>query len=312
MLLATWLIMLRARIGHRSTPVVVWVQDIYTLGLGETGQGSGAVLRVISAVERWVMRHAAKVVVIHDRFARRVAKTFGVHHHQIQVIRNWTHIAVPPHGDIAHIRAERGWSDDDTVALHAGNMGVKQGLENVVAAAELAAQRDEKVKFVLLGGGSERGRLQTLAAGLPNIEFLDPLPDAEFAATLRAADILLINEKPGVSEMSVPSKLTSYMTSGRPVLAATDPAGITAEELRNAEAGLIVPPGDPRALLDTVISLGSDVERGARLGTNGKRYRESVLAEGPSIQKFIDLLNTLANRVPTEEPTTSRNERSSS
>jgi 2-polyprenyl-6-methoxyphenol hydroxylase-like FAD-dependent oxidoreductase len=43
-----------------------------------------------------------------------------------------------------------------------------------------------------------------------------------------AADLLLLCERPGVLEMSLPSKLTSYVTSGRPLLAAVEPGGITA------------------------------------------------------------------------------------
>jgi hypothetical protein len=47
-----------------------------------------------------------------------------------------------------------------TVVLHAGNMGAKQALGNVIEASRLAAQRDEPVLFVLMGYGSQRAELE--------------------------------------------------------------------------------------------------------------------------------------------------------
>src|SRR5699024_2179188 len=116
----------------------------------------------------------------------------------ITVVRNWSHVPSPvvDHRARTALRASLGWGPEETVVLHAGNMGAKQGLENVVAAARLATDRDLPVRFVLLGDGHRRQDLQRLAAGDPRLQFLDPVPDAEFTATLAAADVLLVNELP--------------------------------------------------------------------------------------------------------------------
>ncbi|MER7796462.1 glycosyltransferase [Microbacterium sp. NPDC096154] len=293
-LFSTAVAAVRAKLSRRRVPFVVWVQDLYALGLSETGQGGGATLRLIRAVEGALLRRATRVVVIHDRFAARVRDDFAVDPQRIEVIRNWTHLAPAPDIDVPAARARFGWHEDETVVLHAGNMGVKQGLDNVVDAARLAAKRGERVRFVLLGDGSEKGRLRAWAGDLPTIEFIPPLDDASFAQALAAADVLLVNELPGVAEMAVPSKLTSYFSVGRPVLAATDLAGITAEEVRAADAGAVVPAGDPAALLDGVIALRADAENAARLGRNGRKYRDTVLDEGHAISRWVALINSVA------------------
>jgi len=285
--------MVRARVLHRRTPTVVWVQDLYSLGLSETGQGSGIVTSITKRAEGWLLRRADKVVVIHDRFARRVIEDFHLQPERVEVIRNWTHLPPSPDIDREQARRERGWGDE-TVVLHAGNMGVKQGLDNVIAAAQLADHRRSNVRFVLLGSGSERDRLRAAAAGLERIEFVDSLPDDKFVATLTAADILLVNELPGVAEMAVPSKLTSYFAAGRPVLAATDPTGITAEEVQLADAGIVVPAGDPLALLDGIERIAAAPLQAETHGKNGKRYRETVLAETHALDRFDSLLTKLA------------------
>ena len=283
---------LRLKVFHRQTPLIVWVQDLYWLGLRETGQAGGLSSRIIQLTEKWLLSKADRVVVIHDRFADRVSDDFDIPRERIHVVRNWTHLAPTPPIDRTAARAARGWGDE-VVVLHAGNMGIKQGLGNVVDAARLAAERGENVRFVLMGGGGERDRLRALGDGIPTLQFIDPLPDAEFSAALAAADILLVNEYPGVSEMAVPSKLTSYFSSGRPVIAATDAKGITADEVRSAGAGVVVPAASPKALLDASLDLGRDHARADQLGANGKRYRETVLDETFAIESFATLLETL-------------------
>ena len=284
---------LRAGVTHRNVPFVVWVQDLYTLGLSETGQGGGAVVRLMKMIEGWLLRRADRVVVIHDRFAARVANDFGVPRERIEVVRNWTHLAPAKPVDVKVMRAQFGWADDEEVVLHAGNMGVKQGLGNVIDAARLAADRGERVRFVLLGAGSELQRLKHAGSGIPTLQFLSPLNDADFSAALASADCLLVNELPGVSEMAVPSKLTSYFSAGRPVVAATDVTGITADEIRSADAGVVVPAGDPAALLQAVRTLAADPESSRRLGANGRHYRSTVLDEESAIDQFTEMLRRL-------------------
>lgn len=292
-LISTAVARTRAALLNRKTPFVVWVQDLYSLGLSETGQSGGAVLRVMRMIEGLVLRRATRVIVIHDRFARRVHEDFGVPMDRITVIRNWTHLASAPGIDRSAARARLGWKADETIVLHAGNMGVKQGLDNVIDAGRLAQQDGSAVRFVMLGGGSERERLRALAEGIDNVVFLDALPDDEFSAALQAADVLLVNEKVGVAEMAVPSKLTSYFSAACPVLAATDASGITAEEVRRADAGVVVPAGDPRALLDGALELRADPDSARRLGANGRRFRDTVLDEATAIDAFETLLTQL-------------------
>lgn len=293
-LLSSAIVRLRALMTHSNTPFVVWVQDLYALGVVETGQGGGVAARLIGSIERWLLRSATTVVVIHERFAERVHNDFGVAKNHIRVVRNWTHLHPLPPADVAAVRRSYGWSDDDVVVVHTGNMGVKQGLDHVVNAGRLAHQEGARVRFLLVGNGSQREELQRRVDDqTTTTQIVPPLDSDAFGALLQSADILLVNELPGVAEMAVPSKLTSYFASGRPVLAATDASGITAHEVRAAGAGIVVPAGDPAALLAGARRLAADRDAAARLGANGRRYRETVLAEASAIQRFDSLLRDL-------------------
>lgn len=292
-LFSTAFAMVRARLGFRRPPVIVWVQDLYTLGITETGSGSAIVARAMRWVESRTLRSATKVVVIHSRFASFAIEQLGVDPTRIEVVRNWTHLASVPEASVEKVRNLHKWKEGETVVLHAGNMGAKQGLENVIAAARLADAQGLPLRFVLLGDGNQRAALELAAVGIERIEFLDSLGDESFQHALMAADVLLVNEKVGVSEMSVPSKLTSYFNSGRPVIAATEPVGVTASEIEASSGGLVVHSGNPQALLDACMQLRNDPRAAAELGLNGQRYRTSILAETAAIDRYAELIERI-------------------
>lgn len=289
-LLATGVALLKARLAGART--CVWVQDIYSLGIGETGGGGRLAGSVLRRLERRILRSADRVVVIHDRFRRYLVEELRVPAERIEVVRNWAHVDDTLPDRRAAVRAARGWDVSDVVVIHAGNMGAKQGLENVVEASRLAAERGSRVRFVLMGDGNRRDALEALG-GNANLEFLDPVSADEFMPTLGAADVLLVNERPGLTEMCVPSKLTSYFSTGLPVLAATDAASVTAEELDAAGAGVRVDAADPHALLAAAEGLAADPVRASALGAAGLGFRERHLTTASAVERFAGILDSL-------------------
>ncbi len=284
---------LRALVTRK--PVIVWLQDIYSLGVSETGMGDEKTGRLLLLAERWLFRRAAVVVTIHERFKSYLVREMDLDPERVAVVRNWSHIDDLPAGDRSALRARLGWPDNATVVLHAGNMGAKQGLENVVEASQLAAERGEELLFVLMGDGNQRPLLEA-AGGNDHLRIIDPLPREEFLDALSAADILLVNEKPGLTEMAVPSKLTSYFATGRPVIAATDATSVTAEEIQLAGAGLRIDAGKPELLVEAALRLRADPQLATELGARGQRFREATLTEDASISAFSKLLLSIAGQ----------------
>jgi colanic acid biosynthesis glycosyl transferase WcaI len=282
-LVASFMSSLRARLT--GVPVVTWVQDIYTLGVEQTEGRSATAVR---AVERRLLQGSSRVVAIHDRFRTYLHAELGVTS-PIDVVRNWSHVEPAPPFDRAEVRRLHGWGDEEIIALHAGNMGAKQGLENVVAASRVAADRGSRVRFVLMGDGLRRRELQKLDPN-PRLQFLEPVPDGLFEQTLAAADVLLVNELPGLTEMSVPSKLTTYWATGRPVVAAVDRASTTAEEISVSGAGLLVEPAAPGELVEAIEDLVADPDRCLKLGAAGEAFRLQRLSPEAGLNAFEAVL----------------------
>ncbi|WP_308160549.1 glycosyltransferase family 4 protein [Mycolicibacterium goodii] len=307
-LLAAAAAAVRARLTWPRPAIGMVVQDLYSRGITETGVASGLSASAITTIESAALRLADGVAVIHSGFVAELSGHLGVPARRIRVIRNWTHIPAPDATASADFRAAHGWGPDEIVVLHAGNMGFKQGLENVIAAAELAGRGKKRIRFVLLGDGNQRVGLQSIGAGIRGLDFVPPVGDDEFPAALGAADVLLVNERPGVSQMAVPSKLTSYFRAGRPILAASDEHGFTAQELTASGAGIVVPPDRPDLLLDAVNRLGDDRSLATELGEAGSRYSEAVLSAAAAIDSYEDWIvgmfesNRPAGRRGTDAP----------
>ncbi|MHC1560545.1 glycosyltransferase [Actinomycetospora sp. C-140] len=283
----------RGRPGRAGRPTVgVVVQDLYGSVVAEAGVLGGRGGGAVAGLERALLRRADRVAAVHEVFRAGLTRS-AVRAEAVSVIRNWTHVGRPT-GCPTRMRAELGWPAEHTVALHAGNMGAKQNLENVVEAARLAQARDLPVTFVLLGAGNQRHRLVELAAGCDRLRFADPLPDGDFETALAAADVLLVNERPSISEMCVPSKLTSYFAAGRPVVAATSPSSPAAREVTAARAGIVVEPGRPELLLEATVALGMGGEEvAAHLGRAGRRYAVTRCSAAAARRAYVAWLALL-------------------
>lgn len=281
--------------------IVLWIQDRYSAGVQEIPSAVGRVAGgLVRSVESWLAKHADYVVVIHEQWVASTAATLDIPRERIRVIRNWTHFDIPDDTDTEVTREHLGWGPrgSEIIALHTGNMGAKQGLENVVEAAKLARDRRLPVRFILVGDGNQKRALQDLARDYSPVEFWPSLPQDDFLRTLGAADVLILNEAPGLRETAVPSKLTSYFTTRRPVLAATESNSVSAEEVRLSRAGVVIPPGDPRELLDGVLRLAvsDDIDP-----SSGQAFVRQKLSQDAGIAAFTQLL-TSENRSPDPLP----------
>ncbi|MFE2020890.1 glycosyltransferase [Streptomyces sp. NPDC059499] len=283
-----------ARIARRhGVPHIPVVQDLMGAAAAQSGiRGGGRAAAVAGAAERHALRDAAVVGVIHESFVPGV-QALGVDPARIRVVPNWTHVERPS-ADRTVTRARLGWREGTQVLLHSGNMGLKQGLDVLIDLARLAPD----IRVVLMGDGNQREALRERAGGLPNIDFLPPAGADDFTDVLAAADVLAVTQRASVLDMSVPSKLTSYFVSGRPVVASVADEGGTADEVRRSGAGVLVAPEDPGALLEAVRKLAGDPEAADALGAHGPDYVAQHLSREAGLARFDALLTEVLGDAP--------------
>ncbi len=283
------------------TPYGIIFQDLMGQAVVQSGiSGGNHVARATRRLESKVARQASLVGVIAEGF-RPYLEEIGVEADRIQRVRNWTHIGRPSRSR-EEVRKQLNLPLDAPICLHAGNMGLKQGLENVLACARLASTSDPRLLFVFLGDGNQRTYLERLAVGLTNVRFLPPQSEEEFPDTLAAADVLLVNQLPTVTNMSLPGKLTSYFSVGRPIVAAVAESSETACELRFANAGVVVPAGNPDQLLSAICGIAADPARAEQFGDQGQAYADKYLNAKVILPKLEQFVRRVADPQLAREP----------
>ena len=281
--------------ARRGVPWAAVVQDLMGNAAARGGlRGGGRVASLVGGVESRMLRSADLVGVISEGFADAVHR-MGVDPSRTRLLPNWAHVN-PSSATRVEARAALGWRNDAFTVVHTGNMGAKQGLENVVRAAAEADRRNAGVEFVLVGDGNQRAALQAAGAGIRALRFVDPVDEETYPLVLAAADVLLVNERADMLEMSLPSKLTSYFASGRPVLGAVPDNGWTAAVLDASGAAVRVAPDAPAELLDAALALADDEERAVMLGKAATEYCYARYGAQAALDRYADLVRELLAR----------------
>jgi glycosyltransferase involved in cell wall biosynthesis len=158
------------------------------------------------------------------------------------------------------------------VALYAGAHGTANDLETVLEAATLL--RDQKeILFVLVGDGKEKASLEAAArsAGLDNIRFEPPQPKEAMPDVVAASDVCVatLRDIP-LFRTTYPNKVFDYMAAGKPTLVAID--GVIRQVVEESGGGVFVPPGNAKALAESLARLAADRPGCARMGASAREF----------------------------------------
>jgi colanic acid biosynthesis glycosyl transferase WcaI len=162
---------------------------------------------------------------------------------------------------------------NEFLVVHCGNMGIKQGLEVILGAADLS-RWDRSLRYLIVGDGAARERLQgeVKSLMLQNVQILPLLPAEEFKELLRISDVSLVTQQKCVADIVFPSKVITLMASGRAIVASVSYTSEVARVLNEAKAGLVVPAEDPAALLAAVVALRDNYALREEIAQNARQF----------------------------------------
>jgi len=230
-------------------PYFVNVNDLAARAALDVGIVAGPLYRLLDTFEFAAYRGAAGASVLCRAFEEALVE-HGYPADRIRLIRSPIDIEqIRPVEDEGAFRRRYGIPAESCVVLHAGSMGKKQGLMNVIDAAGVTS--GTRLRWIFVGDGEDKAALVEAVTrrGLEDVVRFVPFQrEDELAAMFAAADVLLLNQLRSVKDTVIPSKLLTYMSAGRPVLAAVNAGSQGAEILREADGGRLVAPEDPEAL----------------------------------------------------------------
>ena len=279
---------LKKRYGCR---IVYDVQDLWPESVANSGMMKNRVL--LWALRRWcdrAYRKADKIAVLSQGFkqaltARRIPEE------RIEVIYNWA-----DESGQARCGGGSGFDEQCEIAntfnvVFAGTMGTMQGLDTVLDAAAICRDDLPKVRFVLVGGGTEVERLKRSAHErlLHNVVFIPRIPMQEMQKVWALAHTLLVHlvDDP-LFRITIPSKTQAYLAVGLPVLMAV--RGDAADLIQKSGGGVVFPPEDCAAMAAAVRHLFHMPEdERQKMGHEGKNFYARNLSMDIGCNKFLSL-----------------------
>jgi glycosyltransferase involved in cell wall biosynthesis len=193
-----------------------WLFDMYpelATALGEVPDGW--VARAFSAATRWAYRGADCVVALDGDMADRL-REYGV---TARIIPPWvfqsliTARAAQPLAPVIPARKERLW-------LYSGNLGRAHEWKTLLDAQRILENSGAPWRLVFQGGGPSWPAAQEYAAGigLARCEWKPYVAEDQLPASLLAADLLVVTQKPETCGLLWPSKLALVTSLPRCIL----------------------------------------------------------------------------------------------
>jgi colanic acid biosynthesis glycosyl transferase WcaI len=253
-----------------------------------------ALIRLTQGMERFVYRQSAAVTVMAHSFADALAER-GVPRGKLHYTPIYADADQFAGRDKRNRLSERLGLHDKFVALYAGNIGLTQGLEDLVEVGR-RLQADDDVRIVIVGDGAAKPRLEAYvaASGLANVLLLPYQPEDAVPDLYGLADVCLIPLVHGFARDTVPSKLLTILAAGRPCIASVDLDSETATIVRDAEAGYVVPPRSVDGIAESILRLRADPALCRTLGENGRRYLREHFSRDATLATYDRVIRQVA------------------
>ena len=216
---------MRAWFARNNQPWVLWHQDLYSLGVGAEaarrlpGVLEGPARRGIERVEQRQVADAAAVVAITEAMVEQY-RDWGIARDRVHVQTNWAPLRdiTPRPRDNAWAR-EVGLPTDAVRLLYAGTLGRKHNPVLLLDLLDAAHARGVAAHLVVASEGDGADELRVKAAGRRDVQIVGFQPADRFADVLGSADAVVAVLEPDAARFSVPSKVHSYLSAGRPIIA---------------------------------------------------------------------------------------------
>ena len=241
-------------------------------------------------MERWVLRHSSKTIVICPYLGERVEKLHR--DHPFLVIEN------VPVTDSDKMVTEQELEQlkqrlnlgDERIIVYTGTMEAYQGLDLLLESAKHVSKQNENVRYVLVGGHPEQVQQMKELAGLLGVEqvciFLGQQPVEDMPLYTALADLLVSPRKDG---KNTPLKIYSYLKSGKPIVATNI---LTHTQVLNHDVAILTD-NNAEAFAAGTLKLIEQPELGEQLVKNALQLSEEkysyeiYLEKTDQVYKFI-------------------------
>ena len=254
----------------------------------------------LTSMQKRVQRYAcqfADCILVNAEAVKQWLVREGYNESKIVVIRNGVDTSkFGGAADPARVRRELGVPDGVPLVLVVSRLTRFKGLEQMIEAAAILKSQGTSARVVIVGetAPSEKAYLERLKRHADEHRVADRVIFAglrsDVPALLAAADVSVM---PSLNE-ALSNVLLESMAAGAPTVATR--VGGTPEALIHEETGLLVPPGESRALAAAIVRLLEDRSAAARLGRSARQFVHTRFSVDQMVRATEQLYTSLLAR----------------
>jgi glycosyltransferase involved in cell wall biosynthesis len=254
----------RAAAWAERVPAVV--HTIHGLPFGPSESPPKNILYI--ALERWAARRCHAIVSVCDSMTAQALAVGVGRPEQYSTVYSGMDVDafLNPPRPRDEVRRELGLAEDEVAFATVARLFERKGHDDILAAAPEVLAANPKVRFVFIGDGILRGRLQADAErmGVAHaIRFVGLVPPGRIPELLGAIDAVV---HPSLRE-GLARVLPQALLVGRPVIS-YDIDG--AREVVLPETGILLPPRSIQGLREGILRLAADPALRDRMGAVGR------------------------------------------
>ena len=265
----------------------LWPEDLHVFGLLNEGS---FIFRLMQRIAKLAYAMAKLITPISPGYVSVICKKYCVDRQKIHVIRAGV--------DINKFKASYNTSNHSKKSfkmLYSGAFSIAYDFEQILLAAKML-RREKGIEFILQGGGelADYLKVRVKKLKLKNVKIVDKIVSrGEVARLLSEADALILPLRDfGTPYLGISSKLYEYQAAGKPIICCA--MGQPAEYISKTGSGVIVKPGDYKALTKAILYLRENSDVARKLGISGRRYIEDNLSIEKiglkMVKSFINML----------------------
>ncbi len=246
-------------------------------------------MALLKPIDKYYQRHAAFIRTISDEMADYLSVSRELPGDKYLVVNNWQN-------DEDFENLKESSPESKLRFVYTGSINIHANVDLIIKA--FAKADIPNSELVIFGGGNQKDVCVNLVdeMGLKNVSF-GFVKRSEIPQVQADASALVLALPKGNGNLCLPSKMTSYMLSGKPVIASVDVDSATTRYISEAQCGISVAP-------DSIDALVKGFKRFAELssqerhlmGINSRKYAESHLTREVNLKMVVDAINSVVER----------------
>ena len=196
-----------------SKPYKIHIQDIYPESITNKLfiPLRYIMFKLLMPIEKYVLKNANKIIVISEKMKKYFMQTRNIKEKKIDVILNWQ-------DDTIFHEYQNNWESGLLTFMYLGNIGPVAGIPFVIEAFAKATLPN--AQLIIAGVGSSKNSCIQIAEKYPETSIIfQDVPMGKVPSIQSLAHVMILPITKEAGNTSIPSKLSAYMFSARPIIA---------------------------------------------------------------------------------------------